>query len=76
MPLERRYSVERVDDVSPGNLKRLVALKSPTVRNEAIQIYDKGLIGEWKPDSCWYMDKMENEQEYRERIKSRLKKAP
>lgn len=72
VPLERRTSVDGIDDVSPSNLDALRAIDSPKVRRGKVQLYDRGLIEGWKPDYNWYMDKVEHEKEYRERIKDRL----
>lgn len=72
VPLERRTSVDGIDDTSPGNLERLTAIDSPKVRRGKVQLYDKGMIDGWKPDYNWYMDHVEGEREYRDRIQARL----
>lgn len=75
IPLVRRASVDGIDDVSPANLERLTAIHSPKVGRGKVECYDRGLIAGWKPDYNWYMDKVEGEKEYRERIKHRLEQS-
>lgn len=75
VPLERRPSVEGVDDVSPGNLARLENIQSPKVRQGRVALYEKGLADQWSPDYNWYMDQVEAEREYRDRIKARLEET-
>ncbi len=75
IPLERRSSAEEVDDVSPGNLKRLAAVGSPKVRRGRVKLYGSGLIDQWEPDYNWYMEQVEGEAQYREGIRARLDEA-
>jgi hypothetical protein len=75
VPLARRSSTEEVDDVSPGNLERLAAIGSRKASAGRVRLYDQGLTDQWKPDYNWYMDQVEGEREYRERIKARLEET-
>ncbi|MBF0246251.1 MAG: radical SAM protein [Planctomycetes bacterium] len=75
VPLNRRSSIEGIDDVSAGNLERLKAIDSPKARQGLVQLYKKGLSAQWKPDYNWYMDEVVGECEYRDRIKARLEDA-
>ena len=72
IPLNRRPSVEKIDDVSPGNLERLKRIGSPKMERGLYHVYDKGLSEDWRPDPNWYMSDVEKEAEYRNRIASRL----
>ncbi len=72
IPLPRRPSVEEIDDVSPGNLRALLAMGSPKAREGRVALYGGGLAGDWHPGPNWYMSEMQGEREYRERIAARL----
>ncbi len=72
IPLNRRSSVEGKDDVSPGNLAKLEAIHSPGLAKDRAVLYQGGFVDNWKPGYNWYMDQVEGEREYRERIKGRL----
>jgi len=72
IPLKRRPSVDKIDDISPGNLERLKRIGSPKVERGLYSVYDKGLSKNWRPDPNWYMSNVEKEAEYRNRIAARL----
>lgn len=76
IPLDRRSSVEEVDDVSAGNLDRLQAIDSPKVRQGRVKMYSGKLCDDWKPDYNWYMEQVDEEKTYRERIRARLEESP
>jgi hypothetical protein len=44
LPLVARESNEVIDDISPRNLERLRAIKSPKVISNKYKMYDKGLL--------------------------------
>lgn len=72
VPLRRRPSTQEVDDVSPQNLEALRAIGSPKVERDRVELYVGGLEHDWNPGPNWYMDQLEAEREYRERIAKRL----
>jgi hypothetical protein len=72
VPLERRRSIEDVDDVSPGNLERLVQIRSPKVRKGLTRVYDKGRATDWQPAPNWYMSQVSDELGYRQAVADRL----
>ena len=74
IPLERRASVEKKDDVSPGNLTALKEIGSPGINRGRACLYQRGLTKEWHPDCNWYMSEIDIEEEraYRSRIAERL----
>lgn len=74
IPLKRRSSTDEIDDVSPGNVKRLEKIQSPGLKKNRIKIYDGGIVDDWNPDYNWYMDDVENEKDLRGKLKDRLKK--
>lgn len=76
IPLQRRPSVEEIDDVSPGNLEALLAIRSPKALAGRVRIYDAGRAKDWNPDPNWYMSDMRDEKTYRERIEARFAAAP
>lgn len=72
IPLQRRPSVDCMDDVSPGNLVRLKRIGSPRATRGRCHIYDRGFGENWNPDPNWYMSNVEEESEYRKRIAEKL----
>lgn len=76
VPLDRRPSVERRDDVSLRNLERLRAIKSPGVARGRTVLYTGGFAHNWSPGYNWYMSEVEGEREYRDRIADRLDQHP
>jgi hypothetical protein len=44
LPLKKRYSIENIDDVSPGMLERLREVGSPKLRRGRCEIYSGGLV--------------------------------
>lgn len=72
IPLTRRPSTEEIDDVSPGNLKALLAIGSPKALRGQVEIYGGGLAEDWNPGPNWYMSAMPDEKAYRARIAARL----
>lgn len=76
IPLDRRPSAENMDDVCPSNLSALEQINSPKIRRGKYKLYQNGLSKNWRPDSNWYMQEVENQREYRANIASRLDAAP
>jgi hypothetical protein len=72
IPLRRRASTMEIDDISEGNLEELRKIGSPKVERDRFHIYRDGFDANWNPDPNWYMNEVEGEREYRERIASRL----
>ena len=72
MPLPHRRSTEEVDDVSRGNLERLVQIGSPKLRKEKVQVYGGAWEKNWHPGPNWYMAKVKNEAGYRQSIGDRI----
>ena len=72
IPLERRPSVDNIDDVSPANLKALKRICSPRVAKGYTQLYTGRRVESWNPHCNWYMDEVDGETEYRKRIADRL----
>jgi hypothetical protein len=74
IPLRRRPSFHCIDDVSPGNLETLMAIRSPKALRGRVEIYGCGLAEDWNPGPNWYMSEVGREAElrYRARIASRL----
>ncbi len=72
IPLERRPSVDNIDDVSPVNLELLRRIRSPGVAKGRTQLYTGRRVESWSPHSNWYMDEVDDEMEYRKRISDRL----
>lgn len=74
IPLKRRPSAQEIDDVSPGNLAALLAIRSPKALRGRVEIYGGGLAEDWNPGPNWYMSEVERETEleYRRRIAERL----
>ena len=76
IPLERRPSVDNIDDVSPVNLEALKKIRSPGVANGRSRLYTGGRVENWNPHSNWYMDQVDGEIDYRKRITDRLNGLP
>ncbi len=72
VPLRRRASTDRVDDVGIRNYAELKRIGSPKIAKGLFEIYDAGLVADWKPDPNWYMSAMEDERQYRQRIADRF----
>ncbi|OIO05550.1 MAG: radical SAM protein [Desulfovibrionaceae bacterium CG1_02_65_16] len=74
IPLKRRPSSQEIDDVSPGNLEALLAIRSPKALRGHVEIYGGGLAEDWNPGPNWYMNELDRsvELEYRDHIAQRL----
>lgn len=74
IPLMRRPSSQEIDDVSPANLERLRAIRSPKALQGRVEIYGGGLAQDWNPGPNWYMSEVERttELQYRSRLADRL----
>lgn len=72
VPLKRRRSIEEVDDVSAGNLERLMQIGSPKVRRGKLRVYTEGFEKTWRPTRNWYMSEVDDEISFRQRVADRL----
>ncbi|MGE4536228.1 MAG: radical SAM protein [Desulfovibrio sp.] len=72
--LPRRPSAQGIDDVSPGNLRRLTDLGSPKAAVGKVEVFHGGLEADWHPGPNWYMSAIDRGEELacRARIARRL----
>jgi hypothetical protein len=61
MPLPRRNANDKIDDISPGNYKRLCELGSPKISKNQFEIFDINSYDlqdkkqSWHPNNSWYL---------------------
>ncbi|GAX60010.1 hypothetical protein SCALIN_C05_0095 [Candidatus Scalindua japonica] len=63
LPLHARLDTEETDDISKGNLERLIKVGSPKVKRGKYSIYDKG-----ERDSNYHINEFRNNIEYQMKI--------
>jgi len=59
LPLCPRRSTQEIDDVSPSNLERLVAVGSPKIKQGMYELFTGGLDTGQIRDAVWYWNKNE-----------------
>lgn len=57
LPLRPRRSTDEIDDVSPSNLERLIAVSSPKVKKGKYELFTEGLDNKQSRSTTWYWNK-------------------